>query len=300
MLGHTNKEVGTMFTRISRRFAGIGDDALMYILFMLFGAAVGGSLVSHLYSHGVDLLAWFDSFFQNFGTEIFGAFLTFWLIEILRRSQKERERAEREAQERKEQLIQQMGSEVRDVAVSAVEELRTSGWLTDGSLKGVYLWGANLQGADLRGANLERADLRANLQRAHLAGADLQGAILYRANLQWVDLYRANLQGAQLSGANLQEANLKGANLLGAELRGANLQGAILFMASLERADLTKAKLQGAKLVTYSQLREADTLRGTWLPDGTELPDDDTWREAFEAWCEAQPEGDDAHHEDHD
>lgn len=228
-----------MFTRISRRFAGIGDDALMYILFMLFGAAVGGSLVSHLYSHGVDLLAWFDSFFQNFGTEIFGAFLTFWLIEILRRSQKERERAEREVQERKAQLIGQMGNENRDVTVLAVEELRTSGWLTDGSLKGVYLWGANLQGADLRGANLERADLRANLQRAHLAGADLQGAILYRANLQ------------------------------------------------------------GAKRVTYSQLREADTLRGAWLPDGTRLPDDDTWSEALEAWCEARTKADDAHHEDH-
>jgi uncharacterized protein YjbI with pentapeptide repeats len=326
-----------MFTRISRRFVGISDDALMYILFTLFGAAVGISFTSHFYSQGVDLLSWFDSFFQNFGTEMFGAFLTFWLIEMLRGSRREREQAEREAQERKARLIRQMGSEVRDVAVPAVRELRAAGWLYDGSLEGVVLIKANLQGAYLLGANLQRVHLiEANLERAALLGANLEGAHLQKANLQEAylsganlqeaDLEKANLQGTRLSDANLQKAHLKEANLQGAFLWGAslqearlyetnlqetilqraklqeayliganlreayleeaNLQGAWLGVANLQGALLLEVNLQGARQVARDQLREASTLRGATLPDGTKLPNDDTWREAFEAWCE--------------
>lgn len=40
---------------------------------------------------------------------------------------------------RKTELIAQMGFDIRDVAVPAVDELRRHGWFTDGSLRGADL-----------------------------------------------------------------------------------------------------------------------------------------------------------------
>jgi hypothetical protein len=93
-----------------------------------------------------------------------------------------------------------MGSDVRDAAVPAVEELRREGWLYNGSLRVAALRYANLEGARLWGANLEMADLW---------GANLKGAFLLSANLS-----RANLEGAQARAGQLYQAeNLEGATL---------------------------------------------------------------------------------------
>ena len=193
-------------------------------------------------------------------------------------------------------------------------------WLWGAELEGAKLWEANLQGADLervglkgavlhdanlRGANLERARLegarltganlegsvlvltqlqgahleRARLQGALLRGTWLQGAILLEARLQGAKLWTANLNGAGLSMARLQGAEFYSANLEGADLREANLEG-----ANLNRAELSRANLLDARRVTIDQLAQAKTLEGIQLPDGTKLPDDDSWLAAFEAW----------------
>ena len=52
-------------------------------------------------------------------------------------------------------LIEQMRCGNPDRAWGAVKELRTVGWLTDGSLAGADLRNASLAGADLRGANMD-------------------------------------------------------------------------------------------------------------------------------------------------
>jgi uncharacterized protein YjbI with pentapeptide repeats len=180
-----------------------------------------------------------------------GALVTFVLIDLILG-----------ARQRKEALITRMGSDVRDVTVSAVEDLRGEGWLTDGTLRGVDLMGAHLRGADLGFAQLERADLRfARLPQAVLAEAHLEGA-----NLQDADLERAVLVET-----HLQRASLKFANLEGAVLVGANLTG-----ASLERAT-----------VPFEQLGQAASLAGTIPPDGTELSEDN-WHAEFEEWREKQ------------
>jgi hypothetical protein len=54
----------------------------------------------------------------------------------------------------------------------------------------------------------------------------------------------------------------------------------------LQEVNLSEANLQGARFVTRDQLRVARVLWGATLPDGTTFPNDDTWREALEAWCE--------------
>jgi len=68
---------------------------------------------------------------------------------------KKLETEKKELEANKADLIAQMGSSVKDVAIAAVEELRRHGWLCDGSLQGAILSGANLEGAYLVMANTE-------------------------------------------------------------------------------------------------------------------------------------------------
>ncbi len=80
--------------------------------------------------------------------------------------------------EEKKWLILQMGNPDNAVAIEAVRQLRTRGWLFDGALHG-----ANLSDATLIMADLINADLRvANLSNANLWGAEVKPEQLERAN----------------------------------------------------------------------------------------------------------------------
>ena len=117
--------------------------------------------------------------------------------------------------QQKEELIAQMGSDVRDVAVPAVDMLRREGWLTDDSLRG----------ADFRSANLEKANLGgAVLVEAHLTGSYARGATLSRSDLQGADLRGARY----LDKANFKTAKLKGAKVLTRDVETLNHVGASL------------------------------------------------------------------------
>ena len=128
------------------------------------------------------------------------------------------------------QLARKLRSPHNEVAVQAVVELQTQGWLS--------------------GELLERAHLRF----VHLQQADLHGANMRDANLSMADLRWADLSGANLTGARLNRANLRGA-----DLSETNLQGALM----------TRANLQGARNLTDAQLAQASRLRGATLPDGS-------------------------------
>jgi len=248
----------------------INDAMVMLLLIGMAIFVVGFSLGAHFQSGAVNLWAWADSFFQNFGTEMVGAFLTFYLIEVLRGGKREREAKEQEKEALKRKFIREMGSDVRDVAVSAANELRTRGWGfgKDGSLRQAELHGANLEKADLREANLQEAYLTwTNLEGVVLVRANLKEAVLMRANLKEAALMGANLEGAYLRETNLEMANLTEASLEGTDLREANLKGAHLMGANLEGADLMEVNLEGA------DLREAN-LEGTKLPNGAQWTSD--------------------------
>lgn len=175
----------------------------------------------------------------NFGTEMAGAALTYYLLELLIRRREEEEA-------RKAALIAQLGSQVPGVALEAAKELRQRGWHCDGSLRGAKLEKAHLQGVNLDGADLQGA----NLMDAYVPMAGLR-----RANLQGANMFDVKLGMTYLPEANLQSANLMRARLLEADLRGANLQGVCLAYANLEKAKL-----------------DEDTI----LPDGTKwTPDTD-------------------------
>ena len=209
------------------------------VLLMLVAVAFVSSLLGLLFTK------WdWGGLLLNFGTEMAGAVATYWLLHLFIGGRERREAEETEREAKKADLISDLGSRAKDVAIAAAEELRRHGWLSDGSLQRAYLCRANLEGADLERANLSWA------------------------NLSWADLCVANLLRASLRGANLCVANLFRASLYGADLRGANLSG-----ADLREAILCEANLFGADLseVRFSQK--------TILPDGTKwMPDTDMAR----------------------
>lgn len=127
------------------------------------------------------------------------------------------------------ELINKLRSPENRIVLEAVDQLRTRGWLTDGSLKGIGLCRAEFRGADLR-------------------KADLSGVDFHQANLQWTDLTFADLRCAKLTRTHLQGANLRQANL--------------------SRADLFKADLHGAYNLTPEQLSKVTRLWGAILPEG--------------------------------
>jgi uncharacterized protein YjbI with pentapeptide repeats len=168
----------------------------------------------------------------------------------------------------------------------------TNAKLTDADLTGADLTQAKLTSADLSRAELADADLtgadlpRAKLVGADLTGADLTGAALFRADLTGVhggltppwllvgpDAKRARVN---FTWARLQGANLTRANFWGADFSDAYLTNATLIEADLTNAKLTSADLSGADL-SHAKLASADltgaTLRGTWWPTDTPIPE---------------------------
>jgi hypothetical protein len=109
-------------------------------------------------------------------------------------------------------------------------------------------------------------------------------------------LVRSYIQAQELARLRAAQTPEERQPILGSMIETRLLEGANLYGVILEEADLWRANLQGAKYLTVEQLRQADILEGAILPDGTMLPWrtaqeridglQETWREAFEAWCE--------------
>jgi hypothetical protein len=238
---------------------GLTSGAIVFVALLLAGISL---IASHAFTGADGLPGWLEGLGQNFGTEMCGAAITFVMIEMLLATRRAKEAEERE----KERLILQMGSPINDAAIEAARQLRARGWLEDGSLRNADLGRANLQGANLKDADLQQARLSA-------------------VNLKNAELSKADLFGVNIAGANMREAFLMQANLKEAYAAGSNLRKAYLSNAVLDSANLAVVNLQGAHGVSCDQLRQVRSLRSAVLPDGTRLPNDNTWRDAFEVWC---------------
>ena len=134
-----------------------------------------------------------------------------------------------------DQFIIELRSGKNDHALAAIDKMRKQGWLSDGSLAGVNLWGANLAGANLEGANL--------------IGVNLSAANLTNVNLHLACLNKARLVGANLSGANLYETQFVGTSLRSVEFS----EDTILPNGKHWTPDTDIAKFfDGAMYVSYS------------------------------------------------
>src|SRR5690606_34681130 len=121
---------------------GLGIIAAGFVILYLIDPREGESfslrqLVSDLYANG--------------GAELLSIALTVLIIERLNRRRAE--------QERKDELILQMGSPDHAFAVEAARIMRQKGWLHDGSLQDADLVITNLKRANLGHANLQAAVL---------------------------------------------------------------------------------------------------------------------------------------------
>lgn len=178
----------------------------------------------------------------------------------------------RQRDNRKAQLIRQLGSRYRDVTEVALLELKHEGWLYDGTLRGVDLTGADLSGADLHGVALNNAQLpsvnlaKANLQRTNLSDTGLPGAILSGADLMGAILDRASLRGA-----SLVEARLWRASFVQASIRRADLKSAFLWEAKLDASDMRDTKLTKTRYWSLEQFSRVGSLEGATMPDGIRL-----------------------------
>ena len=246
------------------------------LLLMAIFACLG---IWGLLLEGKDDLTTVQRFIRGMGPELAGIVIAAVTIDALAERRLE--------QERRAQLIRQLGSQYRDITEMAIIELTHKGWLEDGSLSGLILdkadlSGANLSRANLSGAvlvrvNLSGADLGwANLSGAYLGWANLSGAKLWDANLSGALLEQADLSGAYLVGVNLSGASLLQANLSGASLWNANLSGASVGGADLSGAGLSRANLGKAKGWTIEQLEQVEEPGGAIMPDGIQLGQEKT------------------------
>ncbi len=229
-----------------------------------------------------------DDFINNLSTELFGAAITFYALELVIRPKKQQE----DTTSRKAQLILDMSSQVNPVALKAVEELSINGWLRDGSLQQANLSGANLRNAQLREARLEGVVLSeaqlngaqmqfASLQKAYLVHGDLEGATVSNVKLQGANLRNANCSGCDFSDANLSGVDFENGNLKNTTLRYTNFSGAFLWQVNLENANLYYTKLQGAALV-LANLRGVKNIEDARFDENTVLPNSDTWYEGYD------------------
>lgn len=147
----------------------------------------------------------------------------------------------------KKRVILQMGSPDNAFALEAVRQLRSRGWIEDGSLRSASFLAAKLNDAFLHNADLSFADL----SHTELRNVNLNGANLVRAKLSYADIAgsfisEVDLTDAKLNFAILEDATLGRSNLVGANLRGAILTKANLWGSNLTAVDMREAVLRGA------------------------------------------------------
>ena len=184
------------------------------VLNILILLAAGTLWFSSISNYGVGD-AWASGFFQNFSTEMFGAFATLILVEIVIGASRRKENAAsleamRAAITQEVRRIQQANALARlEAAKGASVEVRQPiihEMVRLDLLEGADLAGANMRSTSLGQANLQGANLfGANLHGAHLWATDLRGANLQFANLHGVNLWQANLDGADLQDTSFNQ-----------------------------------------------------------------------------------------------
>lgn len=98
---------------------------------------------------------WWASWLHGFSTEMAGAVVTALLFALILRGVEQQQGVD----QRKTQLVVQMGSPNNEFAIEAARQLREFGWFGEGTLRGANLVNANLVSARLLGVNLKGANL---------------------------------------------------------------------------------------------------------------------------------------------
>jgi hypothetical protein len=223
---------------------GVATTAVSWIINLFYGVQMAPE--------------WWVGFFGNLSTEVFGAILTVWFLEMFIM----------EPARRRHRLSDDVKASDGVTARRALDELKRLNWIDE--LKGQDLRNVQWAGADLSSSDLSGTDFtNANLAGINLTSANLARCRFQNANLESAVLERANLENADLSNAYLNHALLENTTLTSASLKGASLENASLTGAKLALAQLDGASFRGAILTGVTGLAAAaGGLSNTILPDG--------------------------------
>ena len=166
---------------------------------------------------GGHLFAGDTGYGTNLYTEFISIAVTVFIIDILNRHRDERRRE----QDKKDSLLRDLLSPVKNTAVQAFHELHELGLIS----------GENsiLREANLVGIKPGKVDLPStNLRGAYLIASDFRNAAFINSDLEGVCMRYANFSGANFANVNLKNADLEGANLENVDLFGADMSGANL------------------------------------------------------------------------
>lgn len=157
-----------------------------------------------------------DQFYTNVFVDFVGFGITILVIDKLNK---------REIEKRyRSNLQRESRSGVNDVAIRAIEELRSIGALQSGELMGKYFSRGNLRGADFSRAELSGTDfsnaelMNANFNLANLRGAKFHSAFITEALFQTADLTDAEFSFQTAKDANFTHAELTNAIFMGVDL----------------------------------------------------------------------------------
>jgi hypothetical protein len=180
---------------LGRYLMTLSTGAILRIITLI---AFLSSLISLLMRFSYDAASsgdWLEGWLQNFSTELFGALLTFIVIEKIvggRARQRDADERRRLDQMNMTMLLRQETNAESKIAI-VHEMIRLD------LIRGAWLSGLNLQGFNFNSLNLEGT---------RLGGANLQNANLVSANLRNVTLDAADLRGADLADADMENALL--------------------------------------------------------------------------------------------
>jgi len=189
---------------MGRGFSDFIRQALVLAIGVLFSAFLIFALLNILSNLlGVDFV--WDDFVLNLTSELIGILAVIFIIDRLRFVQSEISL--------RESLLRRAAGTANEIAKSAIDELKLTGYIDRGILRGRDFSGANLQGVMLEGADLRCAILKnCNLTGAKLSGADLSGTDLSGADLSGAKLVSVTLSNTRFHGAILTESEFKTAS----------------------------------------------------------------------------------------
>lgn len=195
--------------------------------------------------------------------EAIGIVFTVLIIERIYRYHEDRQE--------KKKLIEELGSRINLVAVSAAEKLWANKWWADGSLKDAQLAHSDLRGVDFGKANLTGV----RFSHPRYGNAIFDETSILPDETTWLpttdlEVFTNPNHKNYWRGYNLRKKTLKGQNFHQANLRGADLRESDLSNATFSQADLRSARLEACKL-------QGTNFRGALFDVKTLLPDGSLW-----------------------
>lgn len=260
------------------------EKYLKWAVLIAFATAVFACGISVSFNNITDsnsTYEWISNLLLNLSTELFLVAMVLLMID--------RYRIRHDEKSQKDELYLKLGSTNKLIAEMALSELRSKGWLTDGSLRGRKFNRLDLSYMDLSGADLQESEIiRSNLEGANLNGvrlskstivasnfkrAKLINAEISEARIDFVDFRNCNARNSDFSRtkikntiefryADLNEANFSNSNIYqvvfrGSKMRNCNFDSAEMISVSFKECDLRGSNFHQAKLHKESSLKDA-------------------------------------------